>query len=276
MTIHRTDRLQLAYELRGETGDPVVLIHGSLADARSWGLVAPSLSASLQVLSYDRRGYGSSTGPPRDRAVRDDADDLASLLVATEFYPAHLVAHSYAGAVALRVASDRPELVRSLSLHEPPLLGLLTDDPDLGVEARAGIQQIERVRAQVRAGKREDAAREVVDLFSVRPGAWERARPEVRRAAIEYVGNWSEEYADPEAVIPDLAAVHDLWIPVLVTTGAESPEWVQRIAQRLTSALRNGTEQSIPGAGHAPHVTVPDRYVAVLLSFLVERVVPTV
>lgn len=276
MTMHRTERIELAYEIRGDAGDPVVLLHGSLSDSRAWSLVAPALSASLQVLTYDRRGYGASAGPPRIHAVRDDADDLASLLVATEHYPAHLVAHSYAGAVALRLACERPELVRSVAAHEPPLLGLLTGDPDLGAAARAGIDEIGRLRGVIRGGDLESAAREVVDLFSVTPGAWERVRPEVRHAAIEYLRNWSDEFADPEAVTPDLRALGDLLIPVLVTRGAESPEWIHHVARRLVAALRNVTDRTIPEAGHAPHLVTPDRYVGVLQSFLLERVVPTV
>jgi pimeloyl-ACP methyl ester carboxylesterase len=276
VTTIRTGAVELSYERLGSSGDPVVLVHGSLADSGAWGLVAAPLAASLQLLVYDRRGYGSSRGPPRGRSVRDDAEDLAGLLEGCEFYPAHVVAHSYAGSVALRLACDRPELVRSLVLHEPPIIGLLAEDPTTATEAAAGIARLERLRALVGQGQLEPAARELTDAFSARGGAWDRLHPEARRLAVEYVSLWRDEFSDSEAWTSDPRAVGELLIPILLTTGAESPPWIRAVSSRLAALLRNVTEQSVPESGHAPHLSVPDRYVGILQTFLLERIVPSV
>src|SRR5208282_5850182 len=122
------------YDVSGQ-GDPTVLVHGSLVDRTSWRGVRRGLAQSLTVLAYDRRGHGESTGPVRIHPVRDDASDLAELLESIDLYPAHVIAHSYGGAVALRLAFERPEMVRSLLLHEPPFVGLLEDDPATAPEA---------------------------------------------------------------------------------------------------------------------------------------------
>jgi pimeloyl-ACP methyl ester carboxylesterase len=254
----------------------VVLIHGSLVDHHAWDAVVGPLSASLQVLVYDRRGYGESTGPPRTRAVRDDAEDLARLLEHTELFPAHLVAHSYAGAVALRLAIDRPELVRSLALHEPPMVGLLEHDPSTASEARRWKEWIEQRRLEIRSGEVERASREVVNVFSNREGAWERLRPEVRASVVRWIRLWSDEFADPESTEPEPGTVEDLLIPALLTTGQQSPEFVHRISAALGALLRNAVQRSIPGAGHVPQVTTPDRFLGILTTFLLERTVPTV
>jgi len=274
MTIHRGGEVALEYDLHEGTGDPTVLIHGSLVDRRTWGAVAGALAHSLPVLAYDRRGYGGSTGPARTDPVRDDARDLAGLLESTEFYPAHLVAHSYGGAVALRLAEERPELVRSVVLHEPPMIRLAAEDPDLSAEARRWAAGGEQIRALLRAGMAESAAREVVNAFSTKGGAWDRLRPEARQAAVAYMGLWSDEFRDLERIERQELASSDLWIPVLVTSGELSPPLVRRIASLLALSLRNATERTIPGTGHAPHLTAPDRYVAIVLAFLLERNVP--
>jgi pimeloyl-ACP methyl ester carboxylesterase len=266
----------LYYETHGASGDPTVLVHGSLVDHHNWDAVVDPLAHGLQILTYDRRGYGRSSGPPRLRAVRDDAGDLAGLLEATGLYPAHIVTHSYAGAVALRLAVERPELVRSLSMHEPPMVGLLDTDPVSAVEGHRLLEGVAQVRELLRKGAVEVAARAIVQAFSVQEGAWERLRPEVRRMALRHAVQWGEEFADPEAVAPDLTGVGDVLVPVLLTTGEQSPRFLKRISSALAASLRNATETTIPDAGHAPQVTSPDQYVGILLTFLLERNVPTI
>ncbi len=276
MATHRNGNVELFYELAGTTGDPVALIHGSLADHGTWSGIAGPLANGLQVLTYDRRGYGRSAGPRREHAVRDDAADLASLLEGTELYPAHLVAHSYAGGVALRLAAERPELVRSLVLHEPPFIGYLRNDPEWAEQARAWPGWIERLRTKVADGEPETAARELLDVFSVRGGAWERSPIEVRRSATATIGMWVDEYSDPEAIDPDLPSRDEIWVPVLLTSGERSPPWLRRIVDRLATSLKNASTHVVRDAGHAPQLTAPDQYVGILTTFLSERIVPTV
>ena len=272
----RTGNVELAYDVQGALGDPVVLIHGSLVDHHVWDAVVGPLSASLQVLVYDRRGYGESSGPRRTRAVRDDEEDLAQLLEHTELFPAHLVAHSYAGAVALHLAIDRPEMVRSLALHEPPMVGLLGRDPSTASEVPRWEEWLVQRRNEIRSGECERAAQEVVNVFSARRGAWERLRPEVRASAVRWIGLWDEEFSDRESVEPVPGSIEDLLIPVLLTTGQLSPEFIQQISASLGALLRNGVRQTIPGAGHVPQVSDPDRFLGILTTFLLERTVPSV
>ncbi|HTW40225.1 MAG TPA: alpha/beta hydrolase [Thermoplasmata archaeon] len=265
---------EIAYELHGTSGDPVVLIHGSLVDRRTWDLVVPGLAEAMQVVTYDRRGYGESRGPPSLHRVREDARDLAGLLEAIDVFPAHIIAHSYGGAVALRLAIDHPQMVRSLAIHEAPLVGLLADDPATASEGRSLLDGVETIRGQVTAGEREPAASAVVNVFSSEPGAWERLPPEVRRSFAGTMPLWAEEFADPEAVRPDRVACRDLIVPALLTTGSLSPRFLARVALDLDGLLRNGQRLEIPDVGHAPHLTRPHQYIGLLVTFLLERNVP--
>jgi pimeloyl-ACP methyl ester carboxylesterase len=264
----------LHYEVSGGSGDPVVLLHGSWVDHHSFDALVGPLAQSLQVLAYDRRGHGQSTGPPRTHPVRDDAHDLAGLLEATDFYPVHLVAHSYGGAVAFRLAVDHPEMVRSLSVHEVPYAGLLRDDPVTSAEAEEVLARLRALQDRVRAGDAEGAARGVTDAFSLQAGAWDRLPSPVRATFLRHADRWCEEFEDPEAIGPDPRELSDLLLPILLSQGELSPPFLHRITAALAPLLRNAVVTTLPETGHVPQVTQPLQYAGLLGTFLLERNVP--
>ena len=55
--------LQIYWELTWDSGDALVLVHGSWGDHHNWDRVVPQLAQSLQVLTYDRRGHSQSERP---------------------------------------------------------------------------------------------------------------------------------------------------------------------------------------------------------------------
>lgn len=107
---------------RGEAGKPpVLMIHGASANARefSWTL-APRLEADMHVLMADRPGHGWSERFEGAEALEAQARQMAGVL--DQMAPgkkAVVVGHSFGGAVALRVALDRPDLVSGLVLLAP-------------------------------------------------------------------------------------------------------------------------------------------------------------
>jgi pimeloyl-ACP methyl ester carboxylesterase len=105
-------------------GDPAVFVHGSFGwGEETWQAQRP-LADSYELLLVDRRGFGAT--PPDGRPdFNRDADDVAGLLPAS----AHVVGHSYGGVVCLLAAARRPDAVRSLTVIEPPALGLVRGDP---------------------------------------------------------------------------------------------------------------------------------------------------
>ena len=130
MSVSRINGIRLYWQTTGTAGDPLVLVHGSWGDRRNWAPVVPALSRSFRVLTYDRRGHSRSERPGGQGNVREDVADLAALLDELGQSPAHVVGSSFGGCIVLRLAAARPELFHSLIVHEPPLFGLLTDEPD--------------------------------------------------------------------------------------------------------------------------------------------------
>src|SRR5919108_3106563 len=97
-------------------GEPIVLVHGS--NSADPGLIwarQQELARRYRLYVPDRRGYGES--PPAERKDFEvDIQDLIALLGGG----AHLVGLSYGGVVSMLAAARRPDLVRSLTVIEPP------------------------------------------------------------------------------------------------------------------------------------------------------------
>ena len=150
-------------------GEPLVLVHGSWVDATRWRLVVPGLAELFRVLAYDRRGHSRSERPDAPGSVDEDGDDLAALLETLDLAPAHVVTNSYGGNIALRLATRRPEIFRSLSCHEPPLWSLLEGDPEGQEILQHGARSLDAVGRRIAAGDHEGAARQFVEEVAFGP-----------------------------------------------------------------------------------------------------------
>jgi pimeloyl-ACP methyl ester carboxylesterase len=110
---------ELEYEVRG-SGEPVLLIHGAmLADAFTPLLAQPTLTDHYRLIHYHRRGFAGSCRHAGPCGMSQQAVDARALLDHLGVYRAHVVGHSYGGAIALQLALDAPERVASLALLEP-------------------------------------------------------------------------------------------------------------------------------------------------------------
>lgn len=124
----RINGVELHYVDHG-TGVPIVFVHGGLADYRELAPVAEALPDGYRTVTYSRRHSfpNKNAPPPADHSMLREVDDLAGLLETLELAPVHLVGVSYGAYTSLMLALRRPELVRSVTAAEPPLLHWLPD-----------------------------------------------------------------------------------------------------------------------------------------------------
>ena len=245
------------------SGDPLVLVHGSWDDRRVWALIEDDLARRFRVVSYDRRGHTGSEDSAEPGTRRDDEDDLASLIEALGMAPANVVGNSFGGSIALGLAARRPELFRTLSAHEPPLISLAADDP---VVAEVG-EAIGPVLALIERGEAEAAARNFVERIALGPGAWEMMPEEERASLAANAQTFAGEVLDPAWAEIDLDALGDITVPVLLTQGDQSPPFFSKIIARLAEAIDGAEVRTLPGAGHVPHMTHPTEYLSVVTPF---------
>src|SRR6185437_3555649 len=97
----------------------ILFVHGSVVNGElTWSAQKP-LANRFELVIPNRRGF-----PPGPDVERVDFDDEAVWIERYLEPGAHLVGHSYGGVIALLAAARRPELVRSLTVLEPPCLGV--------------------------------------------------------------------------------------------------------------------------------------------------------
>lgn len=107
-------------------GEPILFVHGTGGEGQvSWEAQRP-LADRYRLRLVDRRGYGDSPDRPPSYGFAEEAAEVAALLEPGT----HLVGQSYGGVIALLVAALRPELVRSLTVSEPPALAVAQGDAD--------------------------------------------------------------------------------------------------------------------------------------------------
>jgi 3-oxoadipate enol-lactonase len=107
--------LRMYYELAGG-GPPLVLIAGLGLDLSECGQLIDALATHHQVLAFDNRGAGRTDKPDEPYTVRQMADDTAGLMQVLGVERAHVVGMSLGGRIALDLALEHPERVRSLVL----------------------------------------------------------------------------------------------------------------------------------------------------------------
>lgn len=264
----RVPDVDLFYETSGR-GSPLVLVHGSSVDQTSWFLVVPELSPTFRVVTYDRRGHGRSGTPRGGGGIDQDVADLAALLDAIALGPVHLVGSSFGSLVALRLATRSPERIRTLSVHEPPLLFYLVRDleqlPVLEELVRIGGEIFE----QVERGDVPGGARRFVDELAMGSGGWKSLTEDQREIFIANIRTWLDERAEPSAYDIDRDALAKLEAPVLISEGGRSPKHLKRIAQKIcTETLPHARYRLVESWGHIPHLTHPIEYAAMVREFV--------
>jgi pimeloyl-ACP methyl ester carboxylesterase len=238
-------------ETRMDSQPRLLLVHGSVVNADlTWSAQKP-LASRFEIVAPNRRGF-----PPGPDVDHVDFEDEAAWFEPFLEPGAHLVGHSYGGVIALLAAARRPELVRSLTVVEPPAFGVARGIP----AADAFIARTEELWTH---GPRDPAEflRRFLALVgsSIPPGNFS---PDLLQGARTLM----LERSPAEAVIPldELAAAP---FPKLVVSGGHDPAF-EAVCDVLEERL--GAERAVlPGAGHSVQ-RLGEPFNALLASF-VER-----
>jgi pimeloyl-ACP methyl ester carboxylesterase len=106
--------IRIHYLEWGRSGPAIVLIHGLYDNAGVWQSLAPRLAADCHILAPDRRGAGGSDTPKKGYDSQTQVSDLIALIESQKLGPVTLVGHSAGAEIALRIAAQRSEIVRSV------------------------------------------------------------------------------------------------------------------------------------------------------------------
>lgn len=211
------------------TGPRLVLVHGSVGNARTTWAQQLALADRFTLVLVTRGGY--PPGPPLDRTdFEDEAAELADILEPGD----HLAGHSYGGVVSMLAAARQP-VIRSLTVSEPPAFALARGNAAVEAFLEVVLNAPRDPRAYLETFLR--AAGSAIAVPDPLPEALEAGA----RAAIA-------ERPPSEAEIPlDVLAAAPF--PKLVVSGAHH-EAFDAVCDVLEREL--GAERAIlPGAGHS-------------------------
>jgi pimeloyl-ACP methyl ester carboxylesterase len=264
---------ELHYVERG-TGDPVVLVHGGGAtDLRTWGGQLDPLAARYHVIAYSQRYHYPNTwaGDGSDvYSTRTHVADLAALIRGLRLAPCHVVGSSYGGDIALLLAAQRPELVRTLVLGEPGLTLWLRRLPGGEALLQAYIDTIEPAARAVQEGDRETAAR----LFSdgvLGSGVFEQLSSATRARLKDNARLLAFERPELDDSPFSCADAGRIAAPTLLLTGDRSPAMFGLVAEELGRCMPGCEQATIPNASHLLHGMNPQVYSEAVLAFLERR-----
>jgi pimeloyl-ACP methyl ester carboxylesterase len=256
-------------------GQPVVLLHCSAGSGAQWQALRAALNPQFRVETPDLYGYGTAEPwvGPAPLTLAAEAAPVAALIERCG-EPVHLVGHSYGGAVALRLALDHPELLRSLTVIEPVAFHLLRTG---GAGDRALFAEIARLADAVGGAAKGDTPEagmaRFVDFWNGE-GAWARLTPERQVAFASCAGKIALEFWATTTEATQRDDYRGLAVSTLILRGAGSPAATRRIAGILALTIPAAGIVTVEGAGHMLPLTHADSVNAAVVAHIVRRARP--
>ncbi|WP_336489609.1 alpha/beta fold hydrolase [Methylobacterium nigriterrae] len=261
--------VRLHYVERGQ-GEPLVLIHGNgtmIQDFLVSGIV-DDLAERYRVIIIDRPGYGYSDRPRGLWTPRAHATLYQKALQQLGVSQAVVLGHSWGTLVAVALALQAPQLVRSLVLASGYYYPTLRADvilasppaiPVIGDVLRYTVSPVVGRLLLPGMIKGMFAPAEVPERFDREFPTDMMLRPLQLRAS-------AEDAAMMTPVTVELQEHYrDLTLPVVIITGADDQiADVGRQSERLHHELPDSEFIAVPGMGHMIHHLAPDDVIAAI------------
>jgi len=267
MPTTKINDINLYWEILGQKGDRLVFVHGSWGDHFNWNTIVDELSKNFCVLTYDRRGHSKSERRQGQGSAEEDVSDLIALLEHLNFSPAHIVGNSGGAAIVLKTAGARPDIFKTLVVHEPPLFGLLKNIDEAQPLLKVVQERIRAVANLIAANEYEQAAKLFVETIAFGPGAWKGLPDHVKQTFIYNAPTFLDEIHDPNNLEFDTSGLSHFDKPALLTHGTESPPFFPMVLNIISKAFPHAERFVFEGAGHVPHMSHPEQYIQILKQF---------
>ncbi|NYJ05894.1 alpha/beta fold hydrolase [Petropleomorpha daqingensis] len=245
-TYVQTGAVNTWYDERGD-GDPLVLLHGGLVDARWFDPNIEPLAERFHVYLPERRGHGHTADVDGPITYRVMADDTIAFLDEVLGGPAHVVGHSDGAFVALLVAIQRPDLIDRLVMISGGFDKSGEASPDMEFDAAAVVAFLGKAYGEVSPDGEAH--------FPV---------------VVAKIGELMKY--EPHLDIADLRQVTARSLVMF----ADDDLMTLRHAVDMFDALPNAELAVVPGTSHFLTQEKPHLVNAILLDFLTNDPVPTV
>lgn len=259
--------IQLYAEESG-TGTPLVFVHESAGDYRTWLGQVRFFGRRYRAVTYSARGYRPSAVPadPEAYSQAHQIEDLRGLLDALGIGTAHLCGLSMGSYTALLFALQYPQRVRSLTVAGTGY----GSGPDRAAFHRGVDDLVARVRGEGMAAFARQYAltHNRVQLHHKDPRGWEKFRdqlidhdPQGYTLSFDRVVKRRPSFQDVEAQLRECE------LPVLILAGDEDDGALEP-SLYLKRTLPHAALEVFPNSGHCLNLEEPDRFNRALLDFI--------
>jgi pimeloyl-ACP methyl ester carboxylesterase len=262
--------IRMRYRRLG-TGEPVLLLHGIGRSLEDWDEQFDRLADRFDLIAVDLPGFGWSAKVPGPTTLAALARALPPLLDSLGVAaPVHVVGNSLGGAVAMRLAADRPDVVHAL---------VLANSAGFGREVTIGLRllAIRPISRRLLKPSRRVAAHSVRDLFGPTFVTEDRvalayavaSQPQRADTMLEI----ANELGTFRGIRPQwrqelLQAVERHRIPTLALWGERDTVLPAAHLRAVSAVLPHAETHLLKGAGHMPQVERPDEFAPLVTSFL--------
>lgn len=262
---------QLHYIEKGK-GEPLIFVHGSISDYRSFFSRVEPYSEDYHVVTYSRR-YAWPNKQVFDETVdysaRIHADDLYALIQKLGFQKVHLVCHSYGALTALTMALDHPEVIKSLVLGEPPIISLAENTEKGRASWDSFIKDDFRPAKQDFLSNKNEEALEHF-LKGVFGDGFQLAHvpPEAKQLWMDnLLETWGLSMSE-DFMRLDSTAIQSLDIPVLLLDGDRSPAYLHEISKELHRLFPDSQRVTLENSSHGLYFEQPEQADRAVKKFL--------
>jgi esterase len=260
-------RPRLAYLEIGR-GPPLVCVHGTLGDFRTWSMVFGPLSKTRPVISVSLpRSFPEHwDGAGDDYLMSQHVADVIGFIEKLDAGPLDLMGHSRGGHISFRVAERRPELLRKLILVNPAANWIgRSIRRRLPALRRAG-RGIAVAAGKISGGDIDGGLAVFFDMIEGE-GAWARLpaapKQQLRDNAFTLIGQ-VDENRQPYTK----AGAQSIGLPTLFIGGAETKGALPAVLRALAAQVPGCRTAMISGGGHWMFEQAPQEFSRIVLAFL--------
>lgn len=263
MAMIHVDGAALYYRETG-TGRPLLVIHGSGANADLSEEAVRSLSEHHRVITYDRRGHSRSGSQPAPLGgyLKRQANDAAALLQALDAAPAIVVGWSMGGVIALCLALEHPALVSRLVVGEPPLHAARHPPP------LSNIWPLLKTRFLAAIGRKREAMATFFRMLLVQPdggNSYDSLDHATRDGVLANAATLLHELETGTGEELSAERIRGLQCPISAIVGGGTLAVFADATERLRQLLPQMRVDLIPGAGHLSVLTHPADFARIAL-----------
>lgn len=253
------DGVETYYETAGE-GEPLLLIHGVDSDSRMWDKQFYDFASHFKTIRFDLRGFGKTPMPAGEFQI---LDDIKGLLQSLNIESAHIMGYSYGGTISPSFAIKYPDMVKSLILVSPGMIGHQWSN-----EVSTYFKVFQEAYKQ---GNQQEIMRLLKWKSVYGPHRDQSGLDEVCELLDKMFSHAMNEVVregKPLSPGDTRSSLHKISVPTLIVVGEIDFDDYHNIAQYYEQEITNSRKIVIPNAAHFLNLEEPDLLNEYVIRFI--------